>query len=73
MVMRNATWKAKLLTAFRKKVIKLRSITISEKLGKNFHNMGTEQRIFHVRINLVSDKFWKFIEILYKLHAVYYF
>ena len=55
---------------FGKKVTKLRSITISEKHGKIYHNMRTEPKIFHIRINLVSDKLGKIIKFTL-LHSPY--
>ena len=37
----------------------MRSITTSKKHGKICHNIKTEPKIFHARIDLVSDKFGK--------------
>ena len=49
----------------------MRSITISKKHGKICNNMKTEPKIFHARINLVSDKLGKNINItsLHSPHA----
>ena len=41
----------------------MRSITMSEKHGKICDNMKTESKIFHARINLVSDKLEKTVKI----------
>ena len=53
---------------FGKEVTKMRSITINEKHGKFCDNMKTEPKIFHTRINLVSDKLGKAIKIT-SLHS----